>query len=126
MSEVTKILPQNFLPAKKEVSKLENTYWYNKQTDSQERNESDENLALLYLLLADFASFAENKQYALGDKLLMKKGTESWQIILGEYGKKVVYDSEASWIEIQDMNQKDYEEYTIKSNKEYKDKKGYK
>jgi hypothetical protein len=126
MSEIIKSLPLSFLPAKKEVQKLENTYWYNKQNEKQERNETDENLALLYLLLSDFASFAENKQYGIGDKLLEKKGNSNWEIILGEFGKKVVYSAESSWIEIQDMNKYDFEQYTVKINKEYKDKKGYK
>ena len=126
MSEgrTVKQLPQNFLPIKKEFQKVENTYWYNKQTSEQTRDETSENLALLYCLLSDFACFSENKQYAIGNKLLDKLGiSNDWKILLGEFGKKVVYSAEASWIEIQDMTLQDWEEYDAQCNKEYLNKK---
>jgi len=123
----TKELPQNFLPIKKDVSKLENTFWYNKQKENQTRDESKENVGLLYLLMSDFANFAELKQYSWGDKLLSIMGTESdWQIKFGEYGKKLVYNREGNWIEILDMTHEDFVQYDKESNEKFLANKGSK
>jgi hypothetical protein len=120
MNKRVKELPLNFFPLKKEVQKVENTFWYTKNRLNNGKDTDEKDLALFYVLLSEFVAFTESKQMNCGEKLLTLLGNEkSWKVLLGEFGKKVEYNIESRWIEVLDMTEKDWIEYDEDCNKKY-------
>ena len=113
----SKDLPKHFQKVKTELDKAINTYWFNKQKDGK-REESKENLGLLYLMLGENAEQAQKHHYLIGEKL-MGLMQENEVIYLHDYGLALEFDTEAQWLFSREITGQEWKDYDLKSNAEY-------
>ena len=113
-----KELPKSFYGAKREFEKAFN--FAISKAKNEDKNKELENYSLMFLLIQEFNNFLfkyeEEVSVALKDRM---DELNKYKVCLDEYGKKVFYDEEASWLFINDMNKKDYDEVTKIQNEEY-------
>lgn len=125
MNRKVKDIPKHFHIAKREFEKLLNTFWFSRKKEDGSRNESIENITLLYIMLQEFAKFAEEHQYRIGEELLNKmEENKLSSSLIYDYGKAVDFDKEASWLYIRNIDDKEWYDFDMKSNKEYLEKRG--
>jgi hypothetical protein len=120
-------LPKTFQEVKFVMDKVIHRFWGTRQeykdgSTVSSNVETPENLALLYALFVEFSSYFEHIFLEHGDKLLNAFG-DSTEIILKQYGKKVVIDREANWIFVEDLTDQDWYKLDTQDNKEYLQKK---
>lgn len=124
MSRKVKDLPQHFKRAKIEYDRLMNLFWSNRLNDKGKRDESLENVALLYAICQEFMKYSENHFHSVGNSLLeIMNENETNKVVLAEYGKKVFFDEEASWLYIEDLSESEWKEYDMNCNKQFLEKK---
>lgn len=120
MSRKVKDIPKHFNIAKREIEKLLNTFWFSRKKDDGSRDESIENIALLYIMLKELTEFTEEHQYSIGEKLLSKmEESNNSTAMLYDYGKVVYFDSEANWLYTRDIDSQEWYDYDMKCNKEH-------
>ena len=111
-------LPKSFYNAKREFEKAF-TFAIAK-AKNEDKNKELDNYAVLFSLIQEFNNFLfkyeEEVSVALKDRM---DELNKYKVLLNEYGKKVFYDDEASWLFISDMNKKDWVEFDEKCNKEF-------
>lgn len=114
-------LPKSFYGAKREFEKVF-TFAIAK-AKNEDKNKELDNYAVLFSLIQEFNNFLfkyeEEVSVALKDRM---DELNKYKVLLNEYGKKVFYDDEASWLFINDMNKKDWLEFDEKCNKEFLEK----
>ena len=119
MKRTVKDLPKTFHPVKVEFERLLNLFWSTKLKDGK-RNETKENLTLLYVLAQEYQKFVELQVCALGDKVLEAMHESSvYKVFLYDFGKKLFWDDEARWLFLDDLNSDEWRDYDSKCNKEY-------
>lgn len=118
MTRKVKELPKHYHKAKVEFDRLSNLFWANKLNDKGTKNETLENVALLYLLMQEFMVFSETNFHNAGNKLLEMLGDKK-EVYLPEFGKVVRFDEEAQWIFTEDMTSSEWKEYDIKCSVDY-------
>lgn len=115
-----KDLPKHFQKNKVEISRAIRTYWSNKLNENGQKNETTNNIALLYIQLEELQSYIETEFCNLGSMLLEKMHEENMnKVILGEFGEVLEYDDEAKWIYRRNLNDSEWKEYDDACNKKY-------
>lgn len=95
-------LPRILQVAKNEFEKNMRRYWHN-------REQNEENTLILYIQLNEFHKFIEKTLLKLGQNIFLDmKDKDEFVQYLSEYGKKVFYDEDANWLNIDDMTTEDY------------------
>jgi len=123
MSRRVKDLPKHFVKAKVEVDKLMNLYWSNKLNSSGKRDETIENVALLYIMLQELSQFTEHHFFNQGNQLLeMMDQLKQDKVTLAEYGKTIDFDKEANWLYIRDMDSSEWKSYDEECNNKFLNK----
>lgn len=101
-----------------------------KATEEYEKDEVEvpvEADALFWVLMKEFEKFYNENEAMLIESLVAKmedKGLS--QVVLPDYGIKVVWDDEAKWFFQKEMTKEDWAEYDKKCNAELKKKKAEK
>ena len=119
MARTIKETPRLFATTLVEYEQRQRLYWASKLDEKGERVLTDENIALLYVMKKRLEDTIEEDVIKAETELLQRMGDQDWQIVLPEYGKKVVFDKEAMNIFIDDMNEKDFKKYDEKCNEKY-------
>lgn len=115
-------LPENFKPIKIDFEKLLRLYWNIKKNQGEENTnpETLENLTILYAQITSLLKFFEGHLLITGDKLLEKLNENNTNVVtLPMYGKKLEYDTEASWLFLEDMSQEDWIKFDGEDNEKY-------
>jgi len=117
MVRKTKDLPKHFQKAKVEFDKLLNTFWFTRQIDGK-RDESKENLALLYSLIEEYNAFVQKHFFLIGEKLLetLEKDKIAYNY---DYNIAIEYDSEAKWLFKREITAQEWREYDAKCNEDF-------
>lgn len=111
-------LPKNFQDLEIEFQKKLKQFWFQtREKLGPEGSYSEETEALLFLMLEKLENTVMNEKISSGERLLDRHSGEEFKILLPTYGKKVTYNREANWIIPENMDEQDWYESIMESNK---------